>query len=43
MMEEYLNQEIKEIITKFPEIEGILDEFEIGCGLEGRSRKAIFE
>jgi hemerythrin-like domain-containing protein len=32
MMDEYLNQEIKEIITKFPEIEGILDEFEIGCG-----------
>ena len=32
MMDEYLNQEIKVIITEFPEIEGILDEFEIGCG-----------
>jgi hemerythrin-like domain-containing protein len=32
MMDEYLNQEIKEIITKFPEIESILDEYEIGCG-----------
>ena len=28
----YLNKGIKEIITEFPEIEQILDEYEVGCG-----------
>ena len=28
----YFNKGIKEVITEFPEIEQILDEFEIGCG-----------
>ncbi len=31
-METYLNKGIKEIITEFPAIEGILDEYDIGCG-----------
>ncbi len=31
-METYLNKGIKEIITQFPAIEGILDEYDIGCG-----------
>ena len=31
-MNEYLNRGIKEIITEFPEIEGILNDYEIGCG-----------
>ena len=30
-MEEYLNKSIKEIISKFPEIGRILDEYKIGC------------
>lgn len=31
----YLNKGIREIITEFPEVERILDEFEIGCGTCG--------
>ncbi len=31
-MKEYLNRGIKEIITEFPEIETILNDYEIGCG-----------
>lgn len=31
-MDEYLNRGIKEIITQFPRIGEILDEFNIGCG-----------
>jgi hemerythrin-like domain-containing protein len=34
-VEAYLNKGIKEIITEFPEVEVILDEFEIGCGTCG--------
>jgi len=30
-MEEYLNKGIKEIITRFPEVADILDEYNIGC------------
>jgi len=30
--EAYLNKGIKEIIAEFPEVEEILEEFEIGCG-----------
>ena len=33
--EVYLNKGIKEIITEFPEIEQILDEYEVGCGACG--------
>lgn len=31
-VEAYLNKGIKEIIAEFPEVEEILEEFEIGCG-----------
>ena len=31
-MNEYLNRGIKEIITEFPEIDGILNDYEISCG-----------
>jgi len=31
-MDEYLNRGIKEIIEKFPEVEEILSDYEIGCG-----------
>ncbi len=31
-MEQYLNRGIKEIITEFPQIEGLLEEYDIGCG-----------
>ena len=31
-MEQYLNRGIKEVISEFPELEGILDEYGIGCG-----------
>jgi len=34
-VETYLNKGIKEIITEFPKVEEILDEFEIGCGTCG--------
>ncbi len=34
-MEVYLSRGIKEIITEFPEIEQILDEYSIGCGTCG--------
>ncbi|MFX1287102.1 MAG: hemerythrin domain-containing protein [Promethearchaeota archaeon] len=34
-LEAYLNKGIKEIIMEFPEVEEILDEFEIGCGTCG--------
>lgn len=34
-VEAYLNKGIKEIITEIPEVEAILDEFEIGCGTCG--------
>ncbi|MHA2395022.1 MAG: hemerythrin domain-containing protein, partial [Promethearchaeota archaeon] len=34
-IEVYLNKGVKEIITEFPEIEQILDEYEIGCGTCG--------
>jgi hemerythrin-like domain-containing protein len=34
-VEEYLNKGIKEIISEFPEVEKILDEFEIGCSTCG--------
>ncbi len=30
-MEEYLNKGIKEVIDQFPEVENILDEYDIGC------------
>ena len=30
-MEEYLNKGVKEIITEFPEVGEILDEYNIGC------------
>ena len=30
-MEEYLNTGIKEVISEFPEVEGILNEYNIGC------------
>jgi len=33
--EVYLNKGIKEIITEFPEIEQILDEYSVGCGACG--------
>ena len=31
-VEVYLNKGIKEIITEYPEVEQILDEYEVGCG-----------
>jgi hemerythrin-like domain-containing protein len=31
-MDEYFNKGIKEIIEKFPEVENVLNEYEIGCG-----------
>ncbi|MHA1576454.1 MAG: hemerythrin domain-containing protein, partial [Candidatus Thorarchaeota archaeon] len=31
-MEQYLNQGIKEIISEFPQIEKVLEEYDIGCG-----------
>ena len=31
-MEAYLNRSIKEVITEFPAIEKILDQYDIGCG-----------
>lgn len=31
-MEQYLNKGIKEIIAQYPEVEKILDEYDIGCG-----------
>ena len=31
-MDEYLNKGIKEIIAEFPEIESILNDYDIGCG-----------
>ena len=31
-MDEYLNRGIKEIIEKFPEVEEVLSDYEIGCG-----------
>lgn len=31
-MKQYLNKGIKEIIEQFPEVEKILDEYDIGCG-----------
>jgi len=31
-MEEYLNKGIKEIIEKFPEVEDVLNDYDIGCG-----------
>ena len=34
-VEAYLNKGIKEIITEFPKVEEILNEFEIGCGTCG--------
>jgi len=34
-VEAYLNKGIKEIITEFPEVEEILEEFKIGCGTCG--------
>ena len=34
-VEVYLNKNIKEIITEFPKIEEILDEYSIGCGTCG--------
>ena len=34
-VEVYLNRNIKEIITEFPKIEEILDEYSIGCGTCG--------
>jgi len=30
-MEEYMNKGIKEVIDQFPEVENILDEYDIGC------------
>jgi hemerythrin-like domain-containing protein len=32
MMDQYLNKGIKDIIEEFPEIEDILNEYDIGCG-----------
>jgi trans-aconitate methyltransferase len=32
MMDEYLNKGIKEIITQFPDVGDVLDEYNIGCG-----------
>ncbi len=32
MMNQYLNKGIKEIIAEFPEVEDVLNEFDIGCG-----------
>ena len=34
-VEVYLNKGIKEIITEFPEVEQILDEYDVGCGACG--------
>lgn len=31
-MDEYLNEGIKEIITEFPKVESILNDYDIGCG-----------
>jgi hemerythrin-like domain-containing protein len=31
-MDEYLNKGIKEIITEFPQIESVLNDYDIGCG-----------
>ncbi len=31
-MEKYINKGIKDIISEFPAIENILDEYGIGCG-----------
>ncbi len=31
-MDEYLNKGIKEIITEFPQIENVLNDYDIGCG-----------
>ena len=31
-MEEYLNRGIKDVITEHPELEAILDDYDIGCG-----------
>ena len=31
-MDEYLNKGIKEIISQYPAVETILDEYGIGCG-----------
>jgi len=31
-MDEYLNKGIKEIIEKFPEVEDVLNDYDIGCG-----------
>jgi hypothetical protein len=31
-MEEYVNKGIKEIIDEFPEVEDILNDYDIGCG-----------
>lgn len=31
-MEAYLNRSIKEVMTQFPAVEKILDEYGIGCG-----------
>jgi hemerythrin-like domain-containing protein len=31
-MDEYLNKGIKEIIEEFPEVESVLNDYEIGCG-----------
>jgi hypothetical protein len=34
-IEAYLTKSIKDIITEFPEIKQILDEYSIGCGASG--------
>lgn len=31
-MEEYLNKPIKEIIAQYPEVEDVLNDYDIGCG-----------
>jgi len=31
-MEKYLNKGIKDVIDEFPDIESILEEYDIGCG-----------
>ncbi len=31
-MEEYMNRGIKDVITEHPELEAILDDYDIGCG-----------
>ena len=31
-MDEYLNKGIKEIIEEFPEVENVLNDYDIGCG-----------